>query len=113
MKLAEARAALEADAAAWARKDAEKKARDKGDDDDAVAQKGDDAAKNAVVAPKAQRDFTDPDARIMKTADGSFHHAYNAQAVVDADHQIIVATTLTNIGVDVEQVVPLVEYWSL
>ncbi|MEB0292668.1 transposase, partial [Cryobacterium sp. 10C2] len=45
----------------------------------------------------------------MKTADGSFHYAYNAQAIVDADHQIIVATTLTNIGVDVEQVVPLVE----
>nr|WP_233198071.1 IS1182 family transposase [Cryobacterium sp. Y50] len=109
VKLAEARAALEADAAARARKDAEKKARDKGDDDDAARQKGDDAAKNAVVAPKAQRNFTDPDARIMKTADGSFHYAYNAQAIVDADHQIIVATTLTNVGVDVEQVVPLVE----
>jgi len=109
VKLAEARAALEADAAARARKDAEKKARDKGDDDDTVAQKGDDAAKNAVVAPKAQRNFTDPDSRIMKTADGSFHYAYNVQAIVDADHQIIVATTLTNIGVDVEQVVPMIE----
>ena len=76
MKLAEARAALEADAA---------------------------------VAPKAQRNFTDPDSRIMKTADGSFHYAYNAQDIVDADHQIIVATTLTNIGVDVEQVVPMLE----
>jgi transposase len=109
VKLAEARAALEADAAARARKDAEKKARDKGDDDDVVSKKGDDAAKNAVVAPKTQRNFTDPDSRIMKTADGSFHYAYNAQAIVDADHQVIVATTLTNIGVDVEQVVPLVE----
>jgi len=58
------------------------------------------------VNPKAQRNFTDPDARIMKTADGSFQYAYNAQAIVDADHQVIVATTLTNIGVDVEQVVP-------
>lgn len=109
VKLAQARAALEADAAARARKEAEKKSRDKGDDDDAVAQKGEDAAKNAVVNPKAQRNFTDPDARIMKTADGSFHYAYNAQAIVDADHQVIVATTLTNIGVDVEQVVPLIE----
>lgn len=26
----------------------------------------------------------------MKTADGSFHYAYNAQAIVDADHQVIV-----------------------
>ena len=109
VKLAEARTALEADAAARARKDAEKKARDKGDDDDTAAQKGDDAAKNAVVAPKAQRNFTDPDSRIMKTADGSFHYSYNAQAIVDADHQVIVATTLTNIAVDVEQVVPMIE----
>ncbi|SEO19764.1 Transposase [Cryobacterium luteum] len=109
VKLAEARAALEADAAVRARKDAEKKARDKGDDDDTAAQKGDDAAKNAVVRPKAQRNFTDPDSRIMKTADGSFHYAYNAQAIVDADHQVIVATTLTNVGVDVEQVVPMIE----
>ena len=91
---------MEADAAAWARKDAEKKARDKGDDDDTAAQKGDDAAANAAVAPNAQRNFTDPDVRIMKTADGSFHYASNSQTIVDADHQVIVATPLTNIGVD-------------
>ena len=109
VKLAEAKAALEADAAARTRKDAEKKARDKGDDDADVAQKGEEAAQNAVVAPKAQRNFTDPDARIMKTADGSFHYAYNAQAIVDQGHQIIVATTLTDIAVDVEQVVPMLE----
>ena len=74
-----------------------------------VSEKGDDAVKNAVVSPKAQRNFTDPDSRIMKTADGSFHYAYNAQAIDDADHQIIVATTLTNIGMDVEQIVPMLE----
>lgn len=109
MKLAEARAALEADAAARARKDAEKKARERGEDDDAVSRRGDDAAKNAVVAPKAQRNFTDPDAPIMKSADGSFRYAYNAEAIVDAEHQVIIATTLTNIAVDVEQVVPMVK----
>ncbi len=32
--------------------------------------------------PKAQRSFTDPESRMMKTNDG-FHYAYNAQAVVD------------------------------
>lgn len=37
-----------------------------------------------------------PDARIMKAADGSFHYAYSAQAIVDADHQVIVAMTLTS-----------------
>ena len=41
--------------------------------------------------------------------DGSFHYTYNAQAIVDADHQVIVATTLTNIAADVEQVVPMIE----
>lgn len=80
VKLKAAREQLEADAAVKARKD----------------------------APTAQRNFTDPDSRIMKTADGSFHYCYNAQAVVDVDHQVIVVTTLTNIAVDVEQVVPLV-----
>lgn len=65
--------------------------------------------KNAVVAPKTQRNFANPDSRIMKTADGSFHYSYNAQTIVDADHQVIVATTLTNIPVDVERVVPLMK----
>ena len=44
--------------------------------------------------PRAQRNFTDPDARIMKTADGSFHYCFNAQAVVDEHAQVIIATTL-------------------
>jgi len=109
VKLAAAREQLEADAALRAKKDAEKKARERGDDDDTVTAKGEDAAKNAVVAPKAQRNFTDPDSRIMKTADGSFHYCYNAQSIVDSDHQVIVVNTLNNVGVDVEQLQPLVE----
>jgi CheY-like chemotaxis protein len=44
--------------------------------------------------PKAQRNFTDPDSRIMKSKEG-FVQAYNAQAAVDADAQIIVAHELT------------------
>jgi len=34
--------------------------------------------------PKAQRNFTDPDSRIMKTSDGAFHQCYNGQAIVDS-----------------------------
>jgi hypothetical protein len=45
-------------------------------------------------APKSQRNFTDPDSRIMKTKDG-FEQAYNCQAAVDREHQIIVAATTT------------------
>ena len=108
-KMAAARKQLEDDAAAKARKEAEQKARDRGDDDDAAAGKGDQAAAKAVVRPGAQRNFTDPDSRIMKTADGSYHYCYNAQAVVDADHQVIVATELNNTAVDVQQLVPMTE----
>ncbi len=58
------------------------------------------AADAAVPKDKAQRNFTDPDSRIMKTSDRSFHQCYNAQAVVDEDHQIIVASQLTNQAAD-------------
>lgn len=71
--------------------------------------KGDAAADAAVPKPTAQRNFTDPDARIMKTADGSYHYCYNGQAVVDEDHQVIVATELNNTAVDVQQLVPMVQ----
>jgi transposase len=108
-KMAQARKSLEAEAAARARKEAEEKSRGRGDDDDATATKGEDAAQNAEVKPTAQRNFTDPDARIMKTADSSYHYCYNAQAVVDADHQVIIATQLTNIAVDVQQLTPMLE----
>jgi hypothetical protein len=43
---------------------------------------------------KAQRNFTDPDSRILKTKDG-YIQGYNAQAAVDAKAQIIVAHGLT------------------
>lgn len=109
VKLAQAKEQLEADAAAKARKGAESKARERGDDDDAVTKKGDEAAKNAVVAPKAQRNFTDPDSRIMKTADGSFHYCYTAQSVVDADSQVIVVNELNNVAVDAQQLQPMIE----
>ena len=109
VKMALARESLEAEAAARARKEAEDASRKRDDDDDTTATKGQDAADKAEVKPSAQRNFTDPDARIMKTADGSFHYCYNAQAVVDSDHQVIIATQLTNIAVDVEQLHPMLE----
>ena len=109
VKLGAARAQLEAEAAARAREEAEEKSRDRGDDDDTTATKGQAAADGAVVKPNAQRNFTDPDSRIMKTADGAFQYCYNAQAVVDADHQVIVATHLSNNAADSRQLQPLLE----
>ena len=49
---------------------------------------------------KAQRNFTDPESRIMKDSNKAFVQAYNGQAAVDADHQIIVACDLTNQAAD-------------
>jgi transposase len=44
---------------------------------------------------KAQRNFTDPESRIMKGGDGGWVQGYNAQAAVDRDQQVIVACDLT------------------
>ena len=55
---------------------------------------------------KAQRNFTDPESRIMKTAEG-FVQGYNAQAAVDAASQIIVAQHVTHAPNDQQQLAPL------
>jgi len=57
---------------------------------------------------KAQRNFTDPESRILKTKDG-FIQGYNAQAAVDGAKQIIVAHGLTQSMSDCPQLVPLVD----
>lgn len=57
---------------------------------------------------KAQRNFTDPESRILKTKDG-YIQGYNAQAAVDAKAQIIVAHSLTHSMSDQDQLVPLLD----
>jgi transposase len=57
--------------------------------------------------PSQQRNFTDPDSRIMVGKDG-FIQAYNAQIAVDAAAQIILAHRLVNTPSDQAAVVPLV-----
>jgi transposase len=100
-KIRAAKAALEAEAAALARKeeahlDRPRRGR---------------PAKNPPGLPldRVQRNFTDPDSRIMKARDG-FIQGYNAQAAVDADHQVIVAQGLTNQASDAHQLEPMLAH---
>ncbi len=87
-KIREAKAALEAEARATARADGK-------------------PPEDAVPPDKAQRNFTDPEAKIQKTSDG-FIQGYNAQVAVDAEAQIIVAQHVTPAAPDVQQLVPVV-----
>jgi hypothetical protein len=63
----------------------------------------------AIPDPKSQRNFTDPDSRIMPDGahKGAFLQAYNAQIAVDGEAQIIVAAALTQQANDKQQLVPM------
>ena len=64
----------------------------------------------AQPEPKAQRNFTDPDSRIMKDgATKEFVQAYNAQAVVASEAQVIVVASVTQQANDAQQLVPMLE----
>jgi transposase len=107
-KIREAKAALEAEAKAaaeaeiQARAEAEGRRRAEGRKKTGKPP----APPKAEPAGKAQRNFTDPESRILKTKDG-YIQGYNAQAAVDGADQIIVAQTLTNSSSDQAQLAPL------
>jgi len=56
-----------------------------------------------------QINLTDEESRIMPVADGGFEQAYNAQAAVDADTMLVIATGVTQAPNDKEQVEPMLE----
>ena len=104
-KIRQAKAELEAEAKAKAA--AEQAAREKKNGDKLCPGRKA-VPPSDVPEPKAQRNFTDPDSRILKTKDG-YIQGYNAQAAVDAQEQIIVAHTLSNNGNDQAQLAPLLD----
>ena len=58
--------------------------------------------------PQAQRNFTDPDSRIMKASNKGWDQCGNAQALVD-ESQLIIAADVTQQANDVQQVAPLLD----
>jgi hypothetical protein len=61
------------------------------------------ARPDGTPKPKAQRNFTDPDSRIVGNPNDGFRQGYNGQVVVDENH-IIVAHGLTNQPADAPHV---------
>lgn len=102
-KIKEAKAALEAEA----RAEAEAKARTEAE---RPPRKSGRKPKPPTGTPpdRAQRNFTDPESRIMKGRDG-FIQGYNAQAAVDAKAQVILAHGLTDCAVDAGQLIPMAD----
>ena len=67
------------------------------------------AAGKPAPEPKAQRNFTDPESRIMHKSGKEYVQAYNAQAAVDCGAQVIVAQGVSNCANDVQQLAPMVK----
>jgi transposase len=109
-KIRQAKAALEAEAKAAAEAERQRRAAAEAKRQAEGRKKSGKPAAPPSEQPdgKAQRNFTDPESRILKTKDG-YIQGFNAQAAVDGAHQIIVAQTLTNSSSDQAQLMPLLD----
>jgi Transposase DDE domain len=109
-KIAEAKAALEAEAKAAAQEKAEAERAAQAEREAEGRRKPGPKTPPPSDVPdgKAQRNFTDPDSRVLKTKDG-YIQGYNAQAAVDSETQIIVAQDLTNSMSDQGQLEPMTD----
>lgn len=108
-KIQAAQARLQAEARA--RAEAEQRERDAATAQRAAEGKSRKGKPPAPIDPtpgdKAQSNFTDPEAKIMKRSNKGFDYCFNAQAVVDSAHQIIVAAEVSAAANDKQQAVPL------
>lgn len=104
-KIREAKAALEAEARARAAADhAAKNAARAAEGQEPKPVNLDDVKPE----PKAQRNFTDPDSRIMRASNKGWDQCGNAQVLVD-ESQLILAADVTQHANDVQQVEPLLD----
>jgi transposase len=100
-KIREAKAALEAQAREKAAADAAQR------EAEGRTPPGTDPSE-AVPDAKAQRNFTDPESKIMKTSNKGWDQSGNAQAVAN-EEQIIVSADVTDQANDSRQAQPMVE----
>ena len=100
-RIRQAKAALEAQAS-----------QEQGDQDGAGDDRPEATGAELRPAPEetAQRNFTDPDSRIMRdSSTKSFQQSYNCQAAVDDQAQVIVAADVTQQANDKAQVEPMAQ----
>lgn len=106
-KMRAAKEAIEAEAREKAATRAATKVAEEGGDQADIEAAAEMAASQATPSKKAQRNFTDPESRMMKTTDG-FHYAYNAQTVVDEASQVVLAAEVTNQAADVGELISMI-----
>ena len=111
VKIEEAKARLEAEARAQAEEEQQRRDEEqaKREAEGRKRRGKEPAAIDPTPADKAQTNFTDPEAKIMKQSNKGFDYCYNAQAVVDAEEQIIVAAEVTRAANDKQQAVPMAQ----
>jgi len=113
-KILEAKQQLEAEARKAAEaKEAAHKAKQSNNDDDKPRRgrkpKEPEDPTKAVPKDSAQRGFTDPDSRIMKSGSGEWIQGYNGQASVDEANQVILACEVTQDANDKRMAVPMIK----
>jgi len=108
-KIREAKARLEAEAKAKALEEQRRRDEDQAQREAEGRNRRGKAPGPVKSSPedKAQTNFTDPEAKIMKQSNKGFDYSYNAQAVVDGAEQIIVSAEVTNAANDKQQAVPM------
>jgi transposase len=67
------------------------------------------APPSSGVRPTDQINLTDEDSRIMPATGKGFEQSYNAQAAVDTESMLVVATGIAQVATDKQQVVPMLE----
>jgi transposase len=66
-------------------------------------------APSAGVRPTDQINLTDADSRIMPATGKGFEQSYNAQAAVDTQSMLVVASEIAQVATDKQQVVPMLQ----